>query len=526
MTKIIKNFLIVTLSICTLILCNACTSKNIKYQVEYVLDGGELSGEYVTSFKQNEGLSNLPIPTKENYEFEGWLLDDQIIDNIPKGYVGDKLVTLTAKWKIISTIEISLSQSLISIGDVSFLTIEGYSASEVEVSANNECISIDRWLTVTGLSKGISEITVLVKNDSSKIGRVVIEVIDKSPIIFTSSTKLTIDNKTYFNIKNLSATSAQGLDDFTWSLSDNEIARLNDDFSITGLKIGTTILTACLKSDPRVMGTLQINVVDPYETLVLNTLDSEYIFNQGDVFEINILGDNFNKNKELVWSSSNLEVLRIIEDGRIIAVKEGISSINVYEKGNSSNRTSFHIMVKPNDNVDYIGNFLSIAFSQVGYVEGFNNDTKYGIWYKMNNEPWCAMFVSWCWYQAGLSNDLLLKYCGCYTGQEWCISQGIFNYKANYTPKGGDIIFFTSAGMSHTGICAYVEGGYMYTIEGNSSNKVGIWRWSLKDARITGYASPKYPSFSGKSKDFSFLKGKDENGNYYWTEVSEKQPVT
>ena len=79
--------------------------------------------------------------------------------------------------------------------------------------------------------------------------------------------------------------------------------------------------------------------------------------------------------------------------------------------------------------------------------------------------------------------------------------------------------------MGHTGICAYVEGDYMYTIEGNSSDKVGIWRWSLKDARITGYASPEYPEYNGTVKDFSFLAGKDESGKYYWTNVSEKQDV-
>ena len=37
------------------------------------------------------------------------------------------------------------------------------------------------------------------------------------------------------------------------------------------------------------------------------------------------------------------------------------------------------------------------------------NDTKYNHWYNYDG-AWCAMFVSWCWYHAGLSNDLLVKY--------------------------------------------------------------------------------------------------------------------
>ena len=39
---------------------------------------------------------------------------------------------------------------------------------------------------------------------------------------------------------------------------------------------------------------------------------------------------------------------------------------------------------------------VDMAISQLGYTEGPNNDTKYGDWYGLPNQPWCAMFVSWC----------------------------------------------------------------------------------------------------------------------------------
>ena len=43
-----------------------------------------------------------------------------------------------------------------------------------------------------------------------------------------------------------------------------------------------------------------------------------------------------------------------------------------------------------------IEDILAIAETQVGYAEGANNETKFGAWYPMNYNPWCAMFVSWC----------------------------------------------------------------------------------------------------------------------------------
>jgi hypothetical protein len=41
---------------------------------------------------------------------------------------------------------------------------------------------------------------------------------------------------------------------------------------------------------------------------------------------------------------------------------------------------------------------VAIAKAEVDakYKEGVNNDTKYGKWYGLNNQPWCAMYVSWC----------------------------------------------------------------------------------------------------------------------------------
>jgi hypothetical protein len=43
----------------------------------------------------------------------------------------------------------------------------------------------------------------------------------------------------------------------------------------------------------------------------------------------------------------------------------------------------------------------SIAEEELDYVEGENNDTKYGKWYGLNFNPWCAMFVSWVFNKAG-----------------------------------------------------------------------------------------------------------------------------
>ena len=43
---------------------------------------------------------------------------------------------------------------------------------------------------------------------------------------------------------------------------------------------------------------------------------------------------------------------------------------------------------------------LEIASNEIGTEEIHDNKTKYGKWYGMDGNPWCAMFVSWVYAQA------------------------------------------------------------------------------------------------------------------------------
>ena len=102
---------------------------------------------------------------------------------------------------------------------------------------------------------------------------------------------------------------------------------------------------------------------------------------------------------------------------------------------------------------------------------------------------------------------------------DWCLQQGIFKYKEEYTPTTGDIVFFLSAGAGHTGIVAHCDGEYIYTIEGNRSNRVDVWRIKLTNATITGYAVPNYPGLE-EYENFSWIKEPKADGSYIWTNVS------
>ena len=110
---------------------------------------------------------------------------------------------------------------------------------------------------------------------------------------------------------------------------------------------------------------------------------------------------------------------------------------------------------------------------------------------------WCAAFVSWCLDVAGAKDSAGGSFASCTLWVEKLQSMGLYSTRASgYTPKAGDLIFFRSAGTTrasdHIGIVRYVKNGRVYTVEGNSSNKVTLRDYKQTDTYIVGYGKPRY----------------------------------
>lgn len=327
-------------------------------------------------------------------------------------------------------------------------------------------------------------------------------------------------------------------DDFIFTVSDSKVAEIENRV-LTAKAPGTVDIIATSKYNSRVTSKITVTV-GTNEDLFMIKIPYEYgTLKVGDQFYVTL--SQGHDISDFVWTTNNTEVIRVVNmDGQcqVTIVGKGIGALICYQEHGALG-ASYNVTINEIGDIDYIGRFLDLAYSQVGIKEVGENGQKYGEWYRNPNQPWCAQFVSWCWFHAGLSNELLVKYQSCYQGMKWCSEQGIMHYvqdytftskeemangihaykKENYTPKPGDIVFFLSNGAGHTGIVGYCDGTYIYTIEGNRSNRVDVWRISLKNNTITGYASPNFPA-SSSVKDFSWLAAKQADGSYLWTNVA------
>lgn len=136
---------------------------------------------------------------------------------------------------------------------------------------------------------------------------------------------------------------------------------------------------------------------------------------------------------------------------------------------------------------------ICIARNENGYIEkqsnkdldsktanaGSSNYTKYArdLYPSLQGQPWCDMFVDWCFVQAFGRVKAMQLIGGGFSAYTPTSAQYYKNkgWWHNASPKPGDQIFFkNSIRICHTGIVTRVANGKVYTIEGNTSGASGI----------------------------------------------------
>ncbi|EFU74738.1 hypothetical protein HMPREF9088_0423, partial [Enterococcus italicus DSM 15952] len=115
--------------------------------------------------------------------------------------------------------------------------------------------------------------------------------------------------------------------------------------------------------------------------------------------------------------------------------------------------------------------------------------TKYWQWYGFNGRvEWCAIFVSYNAEKAGVKME---RFAYCPTGIENFKAKNQWLEKGNL-PKSGNIIFFDWDGdfvSDHVGIVEKVENEVIFTIEGNSGDKIAKLSYEKNSPYIMGYGT-------------------------------------
>lgn len=196
---------------------------------------------------------------------------------------------------------------------------------------------------------------------------------------------------------------------------------------------------------------------------------------------------------------------------------------SAYEYGDAYKSSNYYdqlLEAKSKLTGDHRYDVILIALSQVGYHEGDSdadmdgwnlggseNFVEYnrlfckleGIW----GYAWCAAFVSWCQFQAGIPAEIDCSEVSCPRMiNEILKPQGLYKTcESGYTPIIGDLIYFknatSNAVSTHVGLVIGVRDGYVYTVEGNGGERVARHKYALDDSYIVGYGALKYETKEG-----------------------------
>ena len=117
---------------------------------------------------------------------------------------------------------------------------------------------------------------------------------------------------------------------------------------------------------------------------------------------------------------------------------------------------------------------IEIAEKEIGQVENppNSNKTKYGKWFGIDGSPWCGMFVSWVYAQAGFPLGKIQTSKG-FAGCQFALNRFRETKRTTILPYQGDLVFFDwnqDGRVDHVGIFVRkIDNDFFETIEGNTS---------------------------------------------------------
>lgn len=401
----------------------------------------------------------------------------------------------------------------IYMNEVAQLPVEiaGYEEDELEYIVSDPAVLELEDLNIRPLSVGATDVTVRVKKKPKIATTVRIYVLREfvaTPKVRTQYPIMKVGQTAKLLFANMVPVGAP-IECFEWENSNDSVAVIEDGLMVRALKAGTTTITATLKYDPNVSGSFELVVTegaayrgDNIPVVFLRTENDQATLPAGE--ELQLFADlDEDELDNYYWKSTNCAVACVGENGNLMGCSPGIAKIYLYSKINKKIYGLVFVEVtgRP-DNVDYVGRLIAAAEKELGTREAGNGYTKYGFWYGtyygdyFTNLAWCAMFVSWCANEAGISSTIIPPYANVETGKSNFLNKKIYHFREDYVPKAGDLIFFLRDGASHTGIVTGCDGTKVYTIEGNTSNMVARRSYDLNYRTIDGYASPNYPPYT------------------------------
>ena len=212
-------------------------------------------------------------------------------------------------------------------------------------SSNKPAVAtVDENGMVTGVAKGQAKIEAKALDGSGVAGSIIITVMQNVEEITLKETDITVAvNKTQKAVATLLPANADNKK-VTWTSSDEGIAVVRTDGSITGKQPGTCVVTVTSVSNPSVSASMNVTVVQPVTKIVVSS-PAKTIF-VGERTEMDAMCQPENAtNQNVTWNSRRPAVATVDESGVVTGVARGQAVIEAKATDGSNVTGTYTITV-------------------------------------------------------------------------------------------------------------------------------------------------------------------------------------
>ncbi len=262
--------------------------------------------------------------------------------NIYARSLGSATVSAKTCNNIVSTIQVSVYNHVTKIELPASLRIDINSSIHLEPvlfpqnqtysqitysSSNNDIATVDADGAITGHQDGKCVITATA-TDGGYTASCEVTVVQPVEIITLSSkvSSVKVGEKVELSatVYPSNATNKQ----IKWSSSDSNIAKVNENGLVDGIKGGEVIITATSVENPEIKDECTVTVIQPATGISLNKTALELVEDDTEKLEATLAPEDAT-NKSVNWTSSDISVAMVSSDGTVYAIKPGQATIMV-----------------------------------------------------------------------------------------------------------------------------------------------------------------------------------------------------
>lgn len=282
------------------------------YSIKYVMGEGAVNDASNKSSYSVESHITFAPAKKTDYTFAGWYLDASFKEKVSGTRDFVALPTMPYEDKTIYA-KFNCNHARTEI------------RNQVNPTSSAPGYTGDKWCLVCG------------------------RIIEQGVVIYQSSLSL---NYSSVSIKKdtsiqLNADYYPTVAEISWKSDNSSVAKVNSFGKVTGLRKGSAVITCTLTSPDGITlkaATCKITVTQPVTAITLNR--STFVLKKGTTFLLKATIAPSNASKQSVtWTSSNKSVATVYSNGRVKALKNGITTITCKAKDGSGVTKTAKLMV-------------------------------------------------------------------------------------------------------------------------------------------------------------------------------------